>query len=73
MIHILELLLELLWGSSIVWSCDPQSSGEVLKQRSGNFMEGEKIKLLLQESTCENRQDFKGRFVPVNTPTLSTS
>lgn len=36
-------------------------------------MKGEKIKLLLQECTCENRQDFKGMFVPVNTPTLSTS
>lgn len=73
MIHILELFLELLWESSITWSCDPQSSREVLKQRSGNFMKGEKIKLLLQESTCENMQDFKGRFVPVNTPALSTS
>lgn len=42
MIHILELFLELPWESSIAWSCDPQGSREVLKQRSGDFMEGKK-------------------------------
>lgn len=42
MIHILELFLELPWESSIAWSCDPQGSGEVLKQRSGNFVERKK-------------------------------
>jgi len=65
-IHILEVFLELLWGSLAVWSCDPQNSGEVLKQRSGNFMEGEKTKLLLQERICVNRHGYKGRFFLFN-------
>lgn len=66
MIHILEVLLELLWGSLVVWSCDPQSSREILKQRSGNFMDGGKIKFLLQEGICVNRQGSEGRFFLFN-------
>lgn len=66
MIHILEVFLELLWGSLVVWSCDPQSSREVLEQRSGNFMDGEKIKLFLQESICVNRQGSEGSFFLFN-------